>query len=98
MVVIGASAGMYLLRNVGHGCCMIKVETCRAQLCAKLQELRRVGLLGNQERVHGAPVQLIHERERGHPIIRGMDASIANYRLPSVLQHTTRPTDFLTST
>lgn len=54
--------------------------------------------LGNQERIHGAPIQLIHEWERSHPVIRRMDASITNNCLPSVLQHTTRPTDFLTGT
>jgi hypothetical protein len=54
------------------------------------------GLLGNQKRVHRAPIQLIHERERSHPVIRRMNTSIANDRLPSVLQHAARPANFLT--
>ena len=54
--------------------------------------------LGDQERVHGAPIQFIHERKRSHPIVRRVNTSIANNGLPSVLQHTARPSNFLTGT
>jgi hypothetical protein len=74
-----------LLRDVRDGCCVIKVETCGGQLGAKPQELLQGGLLSNQKRVHSAPIQLVHERKRSHPVVRGMDTGITNHGLPSVL-------------
>ena len=79
---------MYLLGDVRDGCCVIKVETRRAQLVYN-QKLRLEHSLGDQERVDDTPIQLVHERKGGHPIVRGMNASVTNNSLPSVLQHTT---------
>jgi len=46
-------------------------------------------VLGDQDRIDSAPVQLIYERQRCHPAICRMDACITNDGFSTILQNTT---------
>lgn len=68
---------------------MIKMKAAGQVSMNQEDEDTGLGILGDENCIHGTPVELIHKGQRCHPAVSGMDPGVKYDRDIAVLEDTT---------